>query len=57
MNFRPNVDAAAVPVAVLDEAHLGHIQGAFGTIFKTTSLRANLAAPASPHCSPSWAPA
>ena len=34
MNFRPNVDAAAVPVAVLDEAHIGHIQGAFGTILQ-----------------------
>jgi NRAMP (natural resistance-associated macrophage protein)-like metal ion transporter len=32
MNFRPNVDAAAVSVAVLDEAHIGHIHGAFGTI-------------------------
>ncbi len=32
MNFRPNFDAAAVPVAVLDEAHIGHIHGAFGTI-------------------------
>ena len=34
MNFRPNVDAAAVPVAVLDEAHIGHIHGAFGTILQ-----------------------
>lgn len=34
MNFRPNVDVAAVPVAVLDEAHIGHIQGAFGTILQ-----------------------
>ena len=31
MNFRPNPDAA-VHVAVLDEAHIGHIHGAFGTI-------------------------
>src|ERR1700674_3865261 len=26
------VNPGAVPVAVLDEAHIGHIQGAFGTI-------------------------
>ena len=31
MTFHPNVETA-VPVAVLDEAHIGHIQGAFGTI-------------------------
>jgi NRAMP (natural resistance-associated macrophage protein)-like metal ion transporter len=31
MTFHPNVDAA-VSVAVLDEAHAGHIHGAFGTI-------------------------
>jgi Mn2+/Fe2+ NRAMP family transporter len=31
MNYRPAVDEAAA-VAVLDEAHIGHIHGAFGTI-------------------------
>lgn len=31
MTFHPNVETA-VPVAVLDEGHIGHIQGAFGTI-------------------------
>src|SRR6201997_4071810 len=33
MNYRPTVDEAAA-VAVLDEAHIGHIHGAFGTILQ-----------------------
>src|SRR6201997_3479984 len=33
MNYRPTVDEAAA-VAVLDEAHIGHIRGAFGTILQ-----------------------
>src|SRR5690242_9925069 len=33
MNYRPIVDEAAA-VAVLDEAHIGHIHGAFGTIVR-----------------------
>jgi Mn2+/Fe2+ NRAMP family transporter len=33
MNFRPNIDAA-VSISVLDEAHIGHIHGAFGTILQ-----------------------
>src|ERR1700758_3446616 len=33
MNYRPIIDDAAA-VAVLDEAHIGHIRGAFGTILQ-----------------------